>query len=59
MSLYDPQSNKIMLVQVPEYPIVFAETDEASGVVPDTSLYGQDCSLEVLELPPFMVCCKV
>ncbi|XP_009359233.2 coilin isoform X1 [Pyrus x bretschneideri] len=47
VSQYDPQSNKIMLVQVPEYPIVFAGTDEASDVVPDTSLYGQDRSLEV------------
>ncbi|KAB2624811.1 coilin [Pyrus ussuriensis x Pyrus communis] len=47
VSQYDPQSNKIMLVQVSEYPIVFAGTDEASDVVPDTSLYGQDRSLEV------------
>ncbi|RXH72170.1 hypothetical protein DVH24_033708 [Malus domestica] len=47
VSRYDPQSNKIMLVQVPEYPIVFAGTDEGSDVVPDTSLYGQDRSLEV------------
>ncbi|KAB2609828.1 hypothetical protein D8674_037173 [Pyrus ussuriensis x Pyrus communis] len=47
VSRYDLQSNKIMLVQVPEYPIVFAETDEASDVVPDTSLYREDRSLEV------------
>ncbi|XP_050120364.1 coilin-like isoform X1 [Malus sylvestris] len=47
VSRYDPQSNKIMLVQVPEYSIVFAETDEASDVVPDTSLYREDRSLEV------------
>lgn len=49
MSWYDPQSNKIMLVQVPGYPIVFEETDdEASDVLPDASLYGEDGSLEVL-----------
>ena len=50
MSQYNPQSNKIVLVQVPEYPIIFEETDEASEVEPDTSLYGEDGSLEVLEL---------
>ncbi|CAB4264262.1 unnamed protein product [Prunus armeniaca] len=48
VSWYDPQSNKIMLVQVPGYPIVFEETDdEASDVLPDASLYGEDGSLEV------------
>ncbi|CAL2231119.1 unnamed protein product [Prunus armeniaca] len=37
-----------MLVQVPGYPIVFEETDdEASDVLPDASLYGEDGSLEV------------
>ncbi|KAM5567982.1 coilin [Rosa sericea] len=47
VSQYNPQSNKIVLVQVPEYPIVFEETDEASEVQPDTSLYGEDGSLEI------------
>ncbi|VVA13303.1 PREDICTED: coilin [Prunus dulcis] len=48
VSWYDPQSNKMMLVQVPGYPIVFEETDdEASDVLPDASLYGEDGSLEV------------
>ncbi|XP_061994046.1 coilin isoform X2 [Rosa rugosa] len=61
VSQYNPQSNKIVLVQVPEYPIVFEETDEASAeypivfeetdeaseVQPDTSLYGEDGSLEI------------
>lgn len=39
-----------MLVQVPEYPVVFEETDEAAEVEPDTSHYEEDGSLEVLEL---------
>ncbi|XP_050373236.1 coilin [Argentina anserina] len=48
VSRYNPQSNKIVLVQVPEYPIVFEEmTDETSEVQPDTSLYGEDGSLEI------------
>ncbi|XP_024196820.1 coilin isoform X2 [Rosa chinensis] len=47
VSRYNLQSNKIVLVQVPEYPIVFEETDEESEVQPDTSLYGEDGSLEI------------
>ncbi|KAK9903896.1 hypothetical protein M0R45_000867 [Rubus argutus] len=47
VSQYNPASNKIVLVQVPEYPVVFEETDEAAEVEPDTSHYGEDGSLEI------------
>ncbi|KAF3431175.1 hypothetical protein FNV43_RR25905 [Rhamnella rubrinervis] len=42
---YDPESNKILLDKVPEYPNVFEEIDEASAAQP--SLYREDGSLEI------------
>ncbi|PON64280.1 Coilin [Parasponia andersonii] len=47
VSNYDPKSDKITLVQVPDYPIVFEERDEESAVQPNVSLYGEDGSLEI------------
>ncbi|EXB82497.1 hypothetical protein L484_027672 [Morus notabilis] len=48
ISKYDPKSDRITLVQVPEYPIVFEEQgDEASAAKPETSIYKEDGSLEV------------
>ncbi|KAH7515727.1 hypothetical protein FEM48_Zijuj10G0057100 [Ziziphus jujuba var. spinosa] len=44
VSSYDAESNRISLLKVPEYPIVFEEIDESSAVQP--SLYGEDGSLE-------------
>lgn len=51
ISSYDPESNKLVLISVPEYPIV-AETridEDASALEPDpdTSLYREDGSLEI------------
>lgn len=51
ISSYDPESNKLILISVPEYPIV-AETridEDASALEPDpdTSLYREDGSLEI------------
>ncbi|XP_048319187.2 coilin isoform X1 [Ziziphus jujuba] len=45
VSSYDAESNRISLLKVPEYPIVFEEIDESSAVQP--SLYGEDGSLEI------------
>lgn len=51
ISSYDPESNKLILISVPESPIV-AETridEDASALEPDpdTSLYREDGSLEI------------
>uniref|UniRef100_A0A1D1XEK9 Coilin n=1 Tax=Anthurium amnicola TaxID=1678845 RepID=A0A1D1XEK9_9ARAE len=45
---YSPTSMKIILVQVPQYPISFHEiNEEGSGLQPDNSLYKEDGSLEI------------
>jgi hypothetical protein len=51
ISHYDPVSNRIKLVTVPEYPIDFEKiAEEQSAAQADTSLYGEDGSLKVLKL---------
>ncbi|CAK7332515.1 unnamed protein product [Dovyalis caffra] len=48
LSKYDHESNIVMLVQVPEYPVIPEKIDdEASAAPPETSPYGEDGSLEV------------
>lgn len=48
ISKYDPKLERITLVQVPKYPIVFEQQgDEASAAKPETSIYGEDGSLEI------------
>ncbi|XP_038704428.1 coilin-like isoform X2 [Tripterygium wilfordii] len=51
VSRYDPDSNFIMLLPFPEYPIVVekkADDDgDASALQSETSLYGEDGSLEI------------
>ncbi|XP_038712844.1 coilin-like isoform X2 [Tripterygium wilfordii] len=51
VSWYDPDSNNIMLVPVPEYPILAEkkvdDDDEASASQAETSLYGDDGSVEI------------
>ncbi|KAG6713859.1 hypothetical protein I3842_05G174000 [Carya illinoinensis] len=48
ISWYNPESNWILLVTVPEYPIDFEKiTEEPSAEQPDTSLYGEDGSLKI------------
>ena len=52
--MYDPESNRIILIPVPEYTIVFEKTDDgdASSEQPDNSTYREDGSLEVFKLLP-------
>ncbi|KAJ6903876.1 hypothetical protein NC651_021138 [Populus alba x Populus x berolinensis] len=48
ISKYDLESNIVMLVQVPGYPVVPERIDdEASAALPETSPYGEDGSLEI------------
>ncbi|KAK9276142.1 hypothetical protein L1049_005673 [Liquidambar formosana] len=49
ISRYYPESNKIILVPVPEHPIAFEKNidEEASALQSATSLYREDGSLEV------------
>ncbi|XP_011034044.1 PREDICTED: coilin isoform X2 [Populus euphratica] len=48
ISKYDLESNIVILVQVPGYPVVPEKTDdEASAALPETSPYGEDGSLEI------------
>lgn len=47
---YYPESNRIMLVTVPEYPIDFEKMTEELSDEPDTSPYGEDGSLKVLKI---------
>lgn len=48
ISHYDPESNRIKLVTVPEYPIDFEKMDEEQfAAQSDTSLYGEDGSLKI------------
>jgi len=48
ISKYDLESNIVILVQVPGYPVVPEKIDdEASAALPETSPYGEDGSLEV------------
>lgn len=48
---YKPESSTIMLLPVPEYPVVFEKLDEIhedeSVLQPDNSLYREDGSLEI------------
>ncbi|KAA3465738.1 coilin isoform X1 [Gossypium australe] len=47
ISHYDAESNRIMLTPVPGYPNASEKkTDEEASELPDTSLYGEDGSLE-------------
>ncbi|XP_011042379.1 PREDICTED: coilin-like isoform X3 [Populus euphratica] len=48
VSKYDLESNIVMLVQVPEYPVIPEKIDdEASDALPETSPYQEDGSLEI------------
>ncbi|KAJ0256837.1 Coilin [Hirschfeldia incana] len=50
ISYYDPESKKVTLMPVQEYPIEekkTAEDDEDSSMQPDASLYKEDGSLEI------------
>eukprot|EP00258_Populus_trichocarpa_P047618 XP_024463637.1 coilin isoform X4 [Populus trichocarpa] len=48
ISKYDLESNIVILVQVPGYPVVPEKIDdEASAALPETSPYGEDGSLEI------------
>ncbi|CAH2038014.1 unnamed protein product [Thlaspi arvense] len=48
ISYYDPDSKKVTLMPVQEYPIENkTEEDEDSSMQPDTSLYKEDGSLEI------------
>ncbi|KAJ6719658.1 COILIN P80 [Salix purpurea] len=48
VSKYDLESNIVMLVQVPEYPVIPEKIDdEASTALPETSSYQEDGSLEI------------
>ncbi|GMP57828.1 hypothetical protein CsSME_00021741 [Camellia sinensis var. sinensis] len=47
-SRYDPESDRVLLTPVPEYPIIFDKSDEDEcAQPPDDSLYGEDGSLEI------------
>ncbi|MBA0607549.1 hypothetical protein Godav_019828 [Gossypium davidsonii] len=47
ISHYDAESNRIMLTPVPGYPNASGKkTDDEASELPDTSLYGEDGSLE-------------
>ncbi|KAL7241108.1 hypothetical protein ACSBR2_006686 [Camellia fascicularis] len=47
-SRYDPESDRVLLTPVPEYPIIFDKPDEDDcAQPPDDSLYGEDGSLEI------------
>ncbi|XP_059657823.1 coilin isoform X2 [Cornus florida] len=48
-SLYDSESNRIVLTPVPEYPVVLEKQvdEEASAQQPDVSPYKEDGSLEI------------
>ncbi|XP_057484962.1 coilin-like [Actinidia eriantha] len=43
-SRYDPESDRILLTPVPEYPIAFEKPDEEQA---DNSLYGENGALEI------------
>ncbi|KAL1550390.1 coilin-like isoform X2 [Salvia divinorum] len=47
VSWYNAESNRTMLLPVPEYPIVSKEDDDDEGSQLDTSLYKEDGSLEI------------
>ncbi|XP_022151777.1 coilin [Momordica charantia] len=48
VSWYDIESNRIMLIPVPEYPLSFKkEIDEDSASQSDTTPYGEDGSLKI------------
>ncbi|XP_010528093.1 PREDICTED: coilin isoform X2 [Tarenaya hassleriana] len=44
---YDPESKKVMLTPVPEFPIEKKMEEDDSSAQPDTSLYKEDGSLEI------------
>ncbi|XAR48119.1 hypothetical protein NMG60_11030835 [Bertholletia excelsa] len=47
ISRFDPKSNTILLIQLPEYPIPFEKSDEGDRVQSADSLYGENGSLEI------------
>lgn len=51
ISWFEPESNRIMLVPDPEYPLGIARKkdghDGASGLPPESSVYNEDGSLEI------------
>ncbi|KAJ4915555.1 sphere organelles protein-related [Raphanus sativus] len=49
ISYYDPESKKVILMPVQEYPIEkkTEEDEDSSSMQPDTSLYKEDGSLEI------------
>ncbi|KAI9113732.1 hypothetical protein K1719_014983 [Acacia pycnantha] len=49
ISWYDPETNRIRLESVPEYPFDLGkkEDEEVSSMQPDSSPYGEDGSLEI------------
>ncbi|XP_028776528.1 coilin [Neltuma alba] len=49
ISWYDPDPNRIRLEAVPEYPFDFGKKadEEVSSLLPDSSPYGEDGSLEI------------
>lgn len=49
ISQYDLESNRIMLLPVPEYPVIPEKKidDEVSAALSETSPYGEDGSLAV------------
>ena len=53
--IYDPVSMRIILLPVPEYPIVTEENkpEDESGMFVDLSPYKEDGSLEVINISPF------
>ena len=53
--IYDPVSMRIILLPVPEYPIVTEENkpEDESDMFVDLSPYKEDGSLEVINISPF------
>ncbi|KAK4376944.1 hypothetical protein RND71_003240 [Anisodus tanguticus] len=46
ISLYNSEENRVLLMPVTEYPVIFSEDDE-SPKQPDSSIYNEDGSLEI------------
>ncbi|XP_042057236.1 coilin-like [Salvia splendens] len=47
VSWYNAESQQMMLLPVPEYPLVYEEDDEGEATELDNSLYREDGSLEI------------
>lgn len=51
MLWYEPDSKEVMLMPVPEYPVITDKLNEdASEFQPNNSMYNEDGSLQVLKL---------